>query len=112
MAPLELETYNSESKSWIKVGEIKPGDRPGSVSDNKPDGRRDVYLFECAADDSKTTLYRSIGGADLDLSSSERGLIPISGLETVKELQKGETYTLTIKTDRSPQLRQFRLSHK
>ena len=53
MSPLNLEIY-SPNRTWIKVAEIRRGDLPGSISDNKSDGSRDVYMFGCLPDDSKS----------------------------------------------------------
>jgi hypothetical protein len=87
MAPLLLEIYNANKKNWIKVGEVKPGDPPGCLSDNKPDGRY-IYVFECFPDDSESVIYRSKFGVDIEIGQM-RAFATLS-LEVVKELQKGE----------------------
>lgn len=114
MSPLRIEVYNPERNSWIQAGEVKPGDPPGSISSNKPDGSRDVYMFDCAPDDSKSTIQRSGFGVDAELAEGRlRAVVPDpSRLEVVKELKPGESYEMTIKTDRSPQPRQIRFTHK
>lgn len=104
--PSLLEVYDKDR--WVTVGCMLPGERPGSVSDNQPRGR-DVYIFECALDDSRSMLYRSRFGIDMDDSSTRR--IDAAGREVVKELVKGESYETTIKTDKSPEPRRIRFRH-
>lgn len=112
MSPLRVEIYNPEARNWIKIGEVKPNDLPGSISDNKSDGSRDVYMFECAADNSKSTIYRSGFGADIDLGSMRVVSPDPSQLEVVKELNKNESFEMVVKTDKSPGPRRIRFSHK
>ena len=114
MSPLRIEAYNPELSRWIQVGEVKPGDSPGSISDNKPDGTRDVYMFGCAPDNSKSIIYRSGLGLDTEV---ERGRLRVvmpdpSRFETVKELNPGESYKMTVKTDVSQAPGQIRFTHK
>lgn len=68
MSPLRVEVYNPGAKRWFLTGEVKPGGPPGSISDNKLDGSRDVYIFWCAPDDSQSTIYRSGFGVDVELA--------------------------------------------
>ena len=112
MSPLRIEGYNSTSREWINVGEVKPGDPPGSISDNKPDGSRDLYMFECVPDDSKSTIYRSGFGADVDMGHVRAVVPDPSRLEVVKELGRGEAFELEVKTDRSPEPRKIRFTHR
>lgn len=51
---LRIEIYHSNT--WVNVAELKRGDPLGSISDNKADGSRDIYMFECLADDSVSTI--------------------------------------------------------
>lgn len=115
MSPLNIEVYVPERSKWIGVSpQLKPGDRPGSISDNKPDSSRDIYLFECAPDDSKSTISRSGFGADTELEQERlRAVFPDpSKMEVVKELRKGETYEMTVRSDRNPQQpTQIRFTH-
>ena len=112
MAPLSVEVYNQDKNEWTKAGEVKPGERPGSISDNKQDGDRDIYMFACNHDDSKSTIYRSGVGFDIDLISSTRVVNPMGGLEVIKELQRGESFEMEVKTDNSPAPRHIRFTHK
>lgn len=111
MAPLNIEVYNSERSSWVPVGEVKPGDRPGSISQNKPDGIREIYMFDCAPDNSHSTIYKSTFGADAAISDIR--IVTTEGLEVIKDLRKGdEPFILTVGTDISPQRRIVRFTHK
>ena len=110
MAPLEIEVQ-SVDEQWVEVGEVKPGDRPGSISDSTPKGRQ-VYLFSCKGDDSGSTIYRSKFGMDVDLSNTARLINNLTGFETVKELSKGESFEMNVKTDRAPEPRHIRFTHK
>ncbi|HEY5601343.1 MAG TPA: hypothetical protein VIK81_04665 [Patescibacteria group bacterium] len=112
MSPLSVEIYNPEARNWVKAGEVKPGDPPGSISDNKTDGSRDIYMFDCAPDNSKSTIYRSSFGADVDLGTVRVVTSDPSRLETIKELKTGESFEMEVKTDRSPESRRIRFVHK
>jgi len=46
MAPSELEAFNSNTRRWVRVGKVKPGDQPGSLSNNKPDGSREIIFLD------------------------------------------------------------------
>ena len=111
MPPLELEIQNQQTKQWAKIGEIKPSDRPGSISDNTPQGRQ-IYLFSCKDDDSGAIIYRSKFGTDVDLSNTVRSVSNLTGFETVKELKKGESYERSVKTDQSSESRRIKFTHK
>ncbi len=110
MSPLKVERYSSTLGDWGELGEVLPHDPPGSLSDNKPDGTRDLYVFTCEPDDSKSTLYRSKAGVDTRWGRFRA--FDSTGLEIVKELQRGESVELTVKTDNSPKLIQYRFTHK
>ena len=107
MSKLLLE-IGDDKNDWTKIGEVMPGNPPGSLSNNKPDGTRDIYLFECSADGSKSSIYRSKSGADYALNPTR--IVNTSGVDVVKELRIGESYELSIKTDRSPKPRRIRFS--
>lgn len=111
MAPLNIEVFHPVEKKWIKVGEVKPTDLPGSISNNKTDDSRDLYLFECESDDSKSIIYRSKFGADGKIGNNLREIIS-SGSEVIKELKKGETHEMKIKTDKNQESRLIRFTHK
>ena len=78
---LRLEKY--VEKDWVRVGELLPGMRPGSMSDNKLDGSRDIYMFRCEEDNSKSVIYRSVGGY---LEIQTVSALHSKGLVIVREL--------------------------
>lgn len=111
MSPLRVEVLNQQNQ-WVQVGsEIKPGGPVGSISNNKHNGTREIYLLSCAPDNSKSIIYRSGFGTDIDLGPQREVLLALDKLEVVKELKKGESYEMFIKTDRSPEPRKIRFSH-
>ncbi|MCX6774499.1 MAG: hypothetical protein NTY99_00195 [DPANN group archaeon] len=109
MAPLDVEICGPDEK-WIKVNTVKPIDLPGSITDNKPDGSRELYIFQCSLDGLYSIIYRSKAGID-----AEKGLgrmITTTGLDVVKELKKGDKpYEMSIKTDKSSETRRIRFVH-
>jgi hypothetical protein len=109
MASLQLELEVSKGR-WATIGTVKPGDPPGSISDNQEDGSRDIYLFECARDGSKSTLYRSKGGID-GVVGPNRVVNMADGAEIVKELMAGEPYEMEVKPDRCPEPKKVRFTH-
>jgi len=111
MSPLRIEAFNPVDKQWVRVGEVRPTDPPGSISDNKPDGKRDIFMFKCERDDSKSIIYRSGIGIDEEVGRF-RVITDFSKLEVVKELKKGESFEMDIKTDKRPASRKIRFTHK
>lgn len=109
MSPLKLEIYGP-NKNWIKVAEVRQRDLPGSISDNKSDGSRDVYIFECLQDDSKSVIYRSKAGVDTEIDSLRA--ITTAGVDIVAEIRRGDKpYKMEIKTDKRSEPRQIRFTH-
>lgn len=109
MAPLSLEIYNPKTGGWKEVGRLGPGKRPGSISDNRPDGRRDVYVFSCAEDNSHSAIQRSAAG--IDGATEQLRAISTVGAEIVKVLHAGETYEMNVKTDVGKQTLRIRFRH-
>jgi hypothetical protein len=107
MSPLRAEVLRSDG--WIQAFEIKPGEKPASLSNIKPDGSREIYLFTCEPDDSKSVISRSSFGVDRRIGPVRE---VISGnLETVRELKKGESFEMMIKTEKSRKPRRTRFTH-
>ncbi len=103
--PLRIEVY--KNGKWIKVGELTKHDPPGSFSNISPDGRREIYIFECFG--NKSVIYRSKGGIDREIGSLRE--IYTFGLERIKELGKGNSYEMEIGTDKSSERRKIRFVH-
>lgn len=111
MSPCEVETRAPGSEKWIKIGQVGPGDRPGSFSNIREDGIREIVLFESSKDDSETRIFRSGLGIDWE-AGDLRGVIPDTELlELVKTLKKGESYEMNISTDRGTKA-VIRFTHK
>lgn len=111
MSPLHIEAFHPERKEWVRAGEVHPTDPLGSISDNKPDGKRYIYQFKCKIDDSKSVIYRSGVGIDAE-AGRFRTITDFSKLEVVKELKRGESFEMDIKSDKSPISRKVRFTHK
>ena len=106
---LRLELY-LQGRNWIKVGELLPGMRPGSIFYNRPDGRRDVYVFECERDNSKSVIYRSTCGLDLEVDTIRA--LHTQGLEVVKELTALQpSYELEVRTYKNQTFKRIRFTH-
>lgn len=111
MAPLHIEAFNPARKEWVRVGDVYSTDPPGTMSNNKPDGSRELYQFACAKDDSKSTIYRSGLGVDIEIGRFRGAIIDPLKLEVVKELKREESFEMDIKTDRNPVVTKIRFTH-
>lgn len=107
--PLSVEVYKKETDEWLSVGAAKPGEK-GSLSNNKPDGSREIVVFECASDDGHSSIKRSTLG--VDVADSKYREIQSAGMELVKLLRRGESHVMDIRTDKSKEARQIRFTHK
>ncbi|MDE1869087.1 MAG: hypothetical protein KGH60_03950 [Candidatus Micrarchaeota archaeon] len=96
---VEIETCHG---AWKRLGELRPGDHQGSLSDNKPDGHREVYVFRCEPDGRSSKLLRSAAGVDSE-EGTERTIIPLGNFDIVKVLRTGDTYDLPITTPKGAQ---------
>jgi hypothetical protein len=89
MSPLNVEVLHNVDKQWIKLGEVGPLDKPGSLSNIKSKGKKDIYLFKCEKDDSKSVIYKS----------ESKNVADFSELKIVQEIKKGESFIINMKTD-------------
>lgn len=105
--PLLVEVYQ-ESRGWVHIGTINPGEPAGSISDNH-EGQRDVYLFTCLRDDSQSIIYRSKRGLDIE-SGKVRDIIS-NEFDIIRRLAKRDSYEMQVKTDASPKPRRIRFTH-
>ena len=110
MSPCEVEFRPKGQKEWLKLESINPGDQPGSISDVSK-GKRDIYLFDCAPDNSKSTIYRSPVGVDMDVGEAARVITPLKDLEVIKEVKRGESHELEVTTERGHS-GTFRFTHR
>lgn len=108
--PLRLELRDpNNAHRWIVVGTLMPGQPSGSVSNNTPEGR-DIYLFACLEDGSKSVIHKSDMGVDIE-TAQVREIVNLTGFSVVKELREGETYEMDIRSDQSPETRHIRFTH-
>ena len=91
--PLVLKV-RGEKGEWHQIGMLRPGDLPGSISDNRPE-RRDLYMFTCSEDDSRAEILKAKAGIDAEYDTV-REIINLNGFDTVKTLRKGEAHELEI----------------
>ena len=82
------------------------------MSDNKENGKRDVYIFECSKDDSYSVIYHSKFGLDRLLKEDLRECLALGKLEVVRVLRKEESYEIMVKTDISREKRRIRFTHR
>lgn len=92
---------------WNRVGTLGPSDPTGSISDVMASGQRDVYIFS-AIDDNHSGVYRSKGGADVEIGTTVRVVHAFEGLEVVKELGPGEQFILTVRAPPSLTMKRVR----
>lgn len=109
MSPLNIEVYNPQRTDWVKVQELNPGDSSDSISQNKPDGQREVYLFQCEPSGEESVIYRSRAG--FDVANQRSRVVNTTGLEEVARLKDGESHQLSVKTDVSDTERLVRFTH-
>lgn len=107
----KIEEYIPQGKIWRTLGEIKPGDQPGSFSNTLRDGKREIIVFGPIRADSKSMIFRLRRSLDVE-NGSDRILMPDpDDVEIIKELSSGESLEMDLKTDSSSSLRRIRFSH-
>src|ERR1700722_11976619 len=98
MSPLKVELYNASTDGWRPLGEIKPGEQNGSLSDNLPDGKRDVYMFGVDEETNSGFILRSVAGIDIE-NSGTRAINSLA-FAVVARLLDGDSHEMMIRTDR------------
>jgi|SRR3989338_4634004 len=108
---LVIELFNPY-KGWVELPRLNPSDRMGSMANNTESGIREVYLFGCFPDDSKSIIYRSNRGLDVEVNNLRIVSADSTELEVIKELKRGEEpYSLEIRSSESPTPLKIRFSH-
>ena len=105
---LKIETFDYDSKTWRQVAVMGPGNPAGSLSGVRQ-SQRQLYLFECGEDDMHSAIYRSTRG--IDVAEGNQRIVNTEGCELLRELARGESYILQVKTDSSPKERKVRFTH-
>lgn len=98
--PLIVSFWDDEKAEWRELNTLYPNDLPGSVSDHPIIGGRNLYLFECDADDSHSRFYQSIATTDEDLGAIRRISSDKGFLNVIRVLGDEEVFEKTIITDR------------
>ena len=115
MPPLTIEVYSDEAKKWVEAGRLKPGDSPGSISNHTPDMRREIIMFECAADDSKSTIYKPRAEVDVTAyvkgRASQRAVRSFGDFDMIRTLRKGDSVEMKVTTDISSGPRTLKFTH-
>jgi len=110
--PLEFESYDPK-EGWTKRGEVKP-DMPQTIINLKPDGKKEIILFECSSDGSESIVQRMELG---DKSFVERGKMFVGHPEEdpvqIVRLRKGESFKTTIQVNEvDSQPTRYRFIHR
>jgi hypothetical protein len=93
--PLIIET-SAGGSDWTRAGVLNPGDREGSLSDNRRDGWRYLVLFRCEPGRSVVYLDR----VPLDFAIAEARVVVPQDPEELATLTDGESFERDITTDR------------
>ncbi len=108
---LQVEVFAVEVKKWVMVGQIKPGERNGSLSHNER-GKRVIYLFGCESDSCDCIIVESMEGIDVYDSVERVVLNPDPNKwRIVKMLSPGESHELTVKSDTDSEPRTIRFTN-
>jgi hypothetical protein len=110
MSPLKIDLIDPVKDAVIlTLGELQPGDLPGSISDHRP-GVRDVYVFGCEEDNRSSVVLKSRRGVDIE-DRSLRSIIS-EGFEEVARLTEGQSHDLPITPLNSREEMTVRFTHK
>lgn len=108
MPPLKIEIYNPANEQWALAGELQPGQRDGSISDNHSAGR-DVYIFGVDPTENRGYVKKSAFG--MDTADKVIRAIDTTNFIEVTYLEPGESYEMEVRTDSSTQPRKIRLTY-
>ena len=105
---LHIET--SIEGSWKEIAVLKPGDQPGSMSNLKEDGSREIYVFECDRNDRDSTVFKSRAGIDI-VEGATREILS-THYDIVQTLTAGQSLELNMRSPRMQEPKPIRLSHR
>jgi hypothetical protein len=97
VAGLRVEIY--AGGTWHEAGLVRPGDQPGSMSDNclgEVPPRRDVLMFRCLGVEG-SVVTRSITSADW--CTGKDRVVAAAGEELLARLGAGESFERTVWLD-------------
>lgn len=108
--PLILEIYDEADERWKENGQLMPGEPPASISNfSLLRGEREIYLVECEPDDQASVIAQSLSGVDETIGHGR--LIVSDLMREVRRLTDGESYEMTVMTDKSIGRRRLRFRH-
>lgn len=101
-------------EEWVNVGEVGPNDLPGTLSNNLPDGTRDVYVFSCSKDDSHSEIRKLPLGFETEIGYMRVfDQNDLDRAEVVATLRRNDPpYRISLKTDVSLQRKIVRFTHR
>jgi hypothetical protein len=111
MSPLHVQLRNLEDTGWLKFGEpLQPGEAPSSISNNPPDGEREIVFFGCEPDGLSSVIRKTISARET-VSEGTR-VFSSSVFDEIKRLRVGDKpYVLDVITDRGDEAT-IRFTHK
>lgn len=112
--PLRIEAYDTSLNQWLSSPDLGPSDNPGSMSSNLNDGKRVLYVFYCADDDSHSVINRMPSPEKrTQLLIRRVGLKDLADAPRVATLRRGdEPYRVTVQSDTSEGVRRIiRFTH-
>jgi len=84
--PLQIEHYSREELKFVRVRTVGPADEAQTFPTIKANRSNEIVIFQCAPDDSGSTIFRSTGD-----NADNR--------EVIKSLNKGESFGMAIVED-------------
>lgn len=110
MSPLSIEVYKPYEAKWINIGTVFPGCETIPIRNFNFNGERETIIFDCANDDSSTTIFTFT-------KSTQRllGLPDIIGgsLESMdaRVLEKGDLCIIESRKTRDEDANLLRVTH-
>lgn len=100
--------------SWRVVTHVDPG-RTGTFSNDLEDGTHELYAYECARDDSYTSIHKLLPGVEIAIGPyriiNER-IINKRDFSLEGVLRSGDKpFEMSVKTDVDPEISEIRLTH-
>lgn len=112
---LKIERYNTEEDNWKSVRVLTPEDGPATITNNYPDGTREIFYLRCKPNNSSIIVK---------FQPSFSGRSPDYGYRRIlfKDVQQSKECTvldrnsspleLLVTTDKSDEPQKLRLTHE
>ena len=113
MPPLEIEIRHPKEDRWTKIHEVGPNESV-DIMVLRPDGIKEIMLFECSPDGSESSIKRTEAG---DKSFLEPNKMPVLHPDKppieVARLRAGDSFETTIQEiDVDLQQTRHRFTHR